>query len=135
MSKEQNYRNILEETYTATGEGRLEDFLKHLSEDIHWREAAGFPYAGLYIGKDAVIENVHGKLGTEWTNYSAKPYDYAFSGNRVMVYGQYSGTYNATQKSFEADFVHIYDFNEDDKITNFIQVVDSAMVQAAMTND
>ncbi|HEM5051863.1 nuclear transport factor 2 family protein [Streptococcus suis] len=132
MSNNQLYKNILEETYLATAQGRIEDFKSHLAADISWTEAAGFPYAGTYIGPDAVIENVHARLGSEWTNYSATPVDYAFSGNRVMVYGYYKGTYNLTQKSFQADFVHIYDFNAENKITHFIQIVDSALVEKAM---
>ncbi|MGV3310337.1 hypothetical protein ACEE16_00025 [Streptococcus suis] len=49
-----------------------------------------------------------------------------------MVYGYYKGTYNLTEKSFQADFVHIYDFNAENRITHFIQIVDSALVEKAM---
>lgn len=132
MTTEELYQEILAETYTATAQGRISDFKKYLANDVSWTEAAGFPYAGTYIGPDTVIENVHARLGSEWTQYSATPIDYAFSGNRVMVYGHYKGTYNLTRKSFQADFVHIYDFNADHKIANFIQIVDSAIVQEAM---
>ncbi|HEL1620089.1 TPA: nuclear transport factor 2 family protein [Streptococcus suis] len=132
MSQNQFYKDILEKNYLATTQGRIEDFISHLAADISWTEAAGFPYAGTYIGPEAVIENVHARLGSEWTSFSATPVDYTFSGKRVMVYGYYKGTYNLTQKSFQADFVHIYDFNADNKIANFIQVVDSAIVKKAM---
>ncbi len=41
--KNQLYKNILEETYLATAQGRIEDFKSHLAADVSWTEAAGFP--------------------------------------------------------------------------------------------
>lgn len=34
MSKNQLYKNILEETYLATAQGRIEDFKSHLAADV-----------------------------------------------------------------------------------------------------
>lgn len=67
-------------------------------------QAAGFPYAGTYIGSDEVVKNVHGRLGTELEGYSAKDDIYTFNDNIVIAYGKYSGTYKATGKSFVADY-------------------------------
>lgn len=122
------YQKLLHETYLLTGEGKLEEFKTYLSKDVSWTEAAGFPYAGTYIGPDEVVKNVHERLGAEWKDYSAKDYIYAFNENIVIVYGKYSGTYKATEKSFVADFCHLYEFDETDKVKKFIQVVDSATV-------
>ncbi|PFR11936.1 nuclear transport factor 2 family protein, partial [Bacillus cereus] len=78
-------------------------------------------------------KNVHERLGTEWDNYSAKDEIYAFNNNTVIVYGKYSGTYKITGKSFTADFCHLYEFDENDKVKKFIQIVDSATVNEVLS--
>lgn len=126
------YESLLHESYLLTGKGELTKFKEYLAEDISWTEAAGFPYAGTYIGPDEVVKNVHERLGREWDNYSAKDLSYGFNGNKVYVYGQYSGEYKLTGKSFVADFVHLYEFNTDNKVKKFTQIVDSHTVVNAM---
>lgn len=66
------YQKLLHETYVLTGEGKLDAFKMYLSDNVSWTEAAGFPYAGTYVGPDEVVKNVHERLGTEWDGYSAK---------------------------------------------------------------
>lgn len=129
---EDDYQVILAKTYELTGQGKLEEFATYLADDVSWTEAAGFPYAGTYVGKEAVLNNVHKRLGTEWIGYTAEPLRYAFNGQQVMVYGRYSGTYKKSKKSFQVDFVHLYTFNADNKVSQFIQVVDSYPVVKAM---
>ncbi|PGK35800.1 nuclear transport factor 2 family protein, partial [Bacillus cereus] len=48
-------------------------------------------------------------------------------------YGKYSGTYKITGKSFTADFCHLYEFDENDKVKKFIQIVDSATVNEVLS--
>lgn len=126
------YEKLLRETYELVGQGDIPTFITYLDDDISWTETAGFPYAGTYIGPVAVIENVHQRLGSEWHNFTAKDKSYGFNNNQVYVYGQYSGEYKVTSKSFVADFVHIYEFNQENKIQKFTQVVDSQLVNDAM---
>lgn len=131
---EYNYKELVSQSYQAMDEGRIEDFKTYFADNLVWNEAFGFPYGGVYQGIDAVIENVHSRLGTEWTNYKASPENYIVSGNDVVVYGKYSGSYKVTGKAFQADFAHFYHFNEKGKINHFIQVVDSALVKESMIN-
>lgn len=125
------YEKLLHETYTLTSQGELDKFKIYLADDASWTEAAGFPYAGTYVGPDEIVKNVHERLGFEWNNYSAEDISYGFNGNTVYVYGKYSGEFKATGKSFVADFVHVYEFNSDNKIQKFTQVVDSHTVVKA----
>lgn len=127
-NKNELYQIKLHQTYLLTGEGRLEEFKKYLASEVEWTEAAGFPYSGTYNGPDEVTKNVHERLGSEWDNYKAEDLKYTFNGSTVMVYGKYSGTYKTTKKSFVADFVHIYEFDVNDNVSKFVQVVDSAIV-------
>lgn len=127
-NKNELYQNKLHDTYILTAEGRLDEFKEYLAPNVEWTEAAGFPYAGTYFGPDEVVKNVHERLGAEWENYGAKDIKYTFNESTVMVYGKYSGIYKATHKSFEADFVHIYEFDTNNQVAKFVQVVDSAIV-------
>lgn len=127
------YQKLLKETYMLTGQGKLDEFKTYLSDDVSWTEADGFPYAGTYIGPEEVVKNVHERLGIEWEGYSAKDEIYAFNENIVIVYGKYSGIYKATGKSFIADFCHLYEFDDDDKVKKFIQIVDSATVNKVLS--
>lgn len=132
MGISMDYKKRLDETYQLTAQGQLEAFKKYLADDVVWTESVGFPYAGTYVGPDAVVENVHMKLGTEWEGYQAVPKAYTFNGQEVMVYGQYSGTFKATGKSFVTDFVHYYVFNSEHKVAKFTQIVESVPVLEAM---
>ncbi|KXT72336.1 Ketosteroid isomerase-related protein [Streptococcus sp. DD10] len=128
-----DYKELVAQSYQAMAEGRIADFKAYFADQLVWKEAEGFPYGGVYHGIDAVVDHVHSRLGSEWMDYQATPKAYFVSENQVVVHGQYSGTYKKTNKFFRADFAHFYRFDEAGKVVNFIQVVDSALVQAAMT--
>ena len=93
--------------YDAFARGDMESVLNVLAADVAWTEAEGFPYAGTYVGPDAVLQNVLMKLGGEWEGFSAIPHEFVTEGETVIALGDYSGTFNATGKAFEAPFVHI----------------------------
>ena len=88
---------------------------RHVAPDVSWTEAAGFPYAGTYIGYEAILENVFERLATEWE----------------VAFGTYSGTYKQTGRSFNARVVHLWELVQE-KIVRFEQFVDSKSVTDAM---
>jgi len=118
--------------YTAFGKGDIPAVLAALAPDIHWTEAEGFPYGGTYIGRDAILQNVFIKLGSEWDGYSAVSHELIGSGDTVIALGEYSGSYKATGKSFKAPFVHVWRFT-DGSIGSFTQHTDTAVVLRAMS--
>ena len=126
------------ELIRATYEGKSEDngrnLLAALAPDAEWTEAEGFPYAGTYVGADAIIAGVFHRLGTEWTGYRAEVHTFLEDGDRVAAFGVYSGTYKATGKSMRAAFAHLYQVR-DGKITSMRQYVDTHMVQQALSPD
>uniref|UniRef100_UPI00310138E1 nuclear transport factor 2 family protein n=1 Tax=Neorhizobium sp. EC2-8 TaxID=3129230 RepID=UPI00310138E1 len=123
--------DIIRGTYEGSSEENGRHLLAVLSPDIEWTEAEGFPYAGTYTGVDALMEGVFRRLATEWIDYRAEAHTYLGDGDRVAVFGWYSGTYKATRRAMTASFAHLYEL-EDGKITRMSQYVDSAMVRAAM---
>ncbi|UWQ96243.1 nuclear transport factor 2 family protein [Rhodobacteraceae bacterium M385] len=126
-----NNLELIRATYEGTSEENGQNLLAALAEDATWTEAEGFPYAGTYTGPEEIIAGVFQRLATEWDGYSAKVHTFMEDGDRVAAFGEYSGTYRATGKSFRASFAHLYEVRGG-KIRTMTQFVDSAVVQAAM---
>lgn len=115
----------------AFARGDVPAVLAILSPDIRWTEAEGFPYGGTYVGPDAVLENVFARLGSKWDGYAAVPEEITASGETMVALGEYSGTYNATGKSFRAPFGHVFKFG-DGRVPSFRQHIDTAVGQRAL---
>jgi uncharacterized protein len=117
--------------YKAFAVGDIPTVMEFLASDIEWIEAEGFPYGGTYNGPSAVLQGVFMRLGTEWDNYAAIPYELIDAGDIVVALGKYSGTYKATGKSFQADFAHVWRVR-DGKAFKFQQYADTLKVHEAL---
>ena len=124
--------NKIKAVYDAFAKGDIPSVLGVLSADIDWTEAEGFPYAGTYHGPKAVLEGVFMRLGTEWQGFAAVPHEFIDGGDTIVALGKYSGVYKATNKSFSADFAHVWKLREG-KAVRFVQYVDTLLVQRALT--
>jgi len=123
---------IVRSTYEGkTSEDNGKNLARFVAEDINWTEAKGFPYGGTYIGLENVKKNVFSRLGSEWIDYKFTPEDYVASGDKVVAYGTYTGTYKITGRPFSARVAHVWKL-KDGKIQSFEQFVDSEMVNIAM---
>jgi uncharacterized protein len=122
---------IIKSTYEGkTSEENGRNLARHVSENISWTEAKGFPYAGTYIGLENVTKNVFSRLGSEWIDYKFTPEDYVTSDDKVVAYGTYSGAHKLTGKAFMARVAHVWKL-KDGKIISFEQFVDSRTVDEA----
>lgn len=117
--------------YQAFAKGDIPAVLGFLSREIDWTEAEGFPYAGTYHGSGSVLTEVFMRLGSEWNGFAAVPDEFIDGGDAVVALGKYSGTYKATGKSFQANFAHVWKF-QDGKAIRFIQHVDTLLVHRAL---
>lgn len=124
-------RAIVEDHYAASARGDLDGMVAPFADGIEWTEMDGFPYAGTYHGVDAVRTEVFIRLGSEWTDYQAVPEELIDSGEHVIAFGVYSGTYNATGKSMRARFVHHWTVR-DGQVVRFEQFTDTHLVRQAM---
>jgi len=125
-------KDIIRGTYEASPAEKGQRLQAALAPDASWTEAAGFPYAGTYVGFEAIAAGVFKRLATEWIDYRAEAHTYLEDGDRVAAFGVYSGTYRATGKAMTATFAHLYTL-KDGQIVSMEQVVDSAMVTPALT--
>lgn len=102
--------------------------------DAAWTEAEGFPYAGTYVGPDAIFANVFQRLASEWLDYRAEVDSYVSEGDQVVAFGVYSGTYRKTGRTMRAAFAHQCHLR-DGKITRMQQYVDTHLVRQALTDE
>ena len=123
--------DTLRSTYEGASGDNVTRLLGVLAPDAEWIEAPGFPYAGTYVGAQAIIANVFQRLATEWIDYRAEASHYLEQGDQIAAFGVYSGTFKATGRPMRAGFAHLYTFR-DGKIARMVQYVDSHMVQLAL---
>ena len=123
--------NAVQGVYEAFARGDVPAVLGFLDDDIAWTEAEGFPYGGTYNGPNAVLEGVFMRLGGEWDGFTAAPAEFIDGGDTVVVLGQYSGTYKATGKSFQANFAHVWKISGG-KAVSFVQYTDTLIIQRAL---
>lgn len=121
----------IKSVYDAFSKGDIPSVLDVLSRDIEWTEAEGFPYGGTYCGTKAVLEGVFMRLGSEWNGFAAVPDEFIDGGDTIVALGKYSGTYKRTNKSFRAEFAHVWKLREG-KAVRFVQYVDTLLVQRAL---
>jgi len=123
---------IIAAHYAASDRGDIEGMLAPLADDVAWTEAAGFPYAGTYVGPDAIRENVFAQLGRDWDGFGVSIDRLVDGGDGTVVgIGTYRGTNRASGRAFEARVAHIWRL-ADGKVVGFEQIVDSAQVRAAL---
>lgn len=126
--------DLIRATYEGSSEDNGRALLAALAPDAEWTEAEGFPYAGTYVGPDAILAGVFRRLASEWIGYRADVTTYLEDGDRVAAFGVYSGTYKATGKPMRADFAHLYQVRAG-KIVSMMQYVDTLMVQKAINTE
>ena len=123
--------DTLRSTYEGVSSENVTRLLAVLAPDARWTEAEGFPYAGTYVGAEAIIAHVFQRLATEWIDYRAEAHHYLEQGQQIVAFGVYSGVCKATGRAMRASFAHLYTFS-DGKIASMVQYVDSHLVQQAM---
>lgn len=124
-------RDIIAAHYSASDRGDLAGMLAPLAADVRWTEMAGFPYAGTYVGPDAVRENVFERIGAEWDGYVAAITELIDGGDTIVGLGTYSGTNRASGRYFEARVAHVWRL-EGGEVVRFEQFTDTALVRDAL---
>lgn len=126
--------DIVNTAYKGFAAGDMDMLTGVMSEDIIWNEAEGNPYAdgNPYKGPNEILSGVFARIGGDWTGYTATPSEFVAEGNRVIVFGRYAGTYNATGKTLDAQFVHSWTVTKG-QITGFQQYMDTLQQVAVMS--
>ncbi|HUI80502.1 MAG TPA: nuclear transport factor 2 family protein [Bryobacteraceae bacterium] len=119
--------------YEAFARGDVPSVLAGMDAQIEWNEAENFVYADQnpYIGPQAILAGVFMRIGGDWDSFAAAPEEILPSGDTVISLGRYRGTYKATGKRVDAQFVHVFKFR-DGKIVKFQQYTDTAQFRDAL---
>lgn len=122
-----NNLDIITAHYAASARGDLASMLAPLSADVRWTESAGSPYAGIYIGADAVRDGVIQRIGAEWDAFALVIDVVLDNGDTIVGVGTYSGINKKTRKPFEARVVHIWEL-DGGQVVAFEQITDTLMI-------
>jgi uncharacterized protein len=130
---EQNGKTI-QAMYAAFERGDIPFVIGILDPKIVWNEAENFVYADQnpYIGVDAVLTGVFGRLGGDWHGFAVAPHEIIDGGDTIVALGRYSGVYKATGVKVSAQFAHVFKF-KDGKVASFQQYTDTAQFQNAVS--
>jgi ketosteroid isomerase-like protein len=116
--------------YEAVEGGDLPGGLALLTSDCAWTEMETFGHAGVYVGPDAIRDNVFVRIVKEWEGFRLDVQEVLDAGDTAVAIGTYSGRNKATGKSFSARVVHVFRLR-DGKIAAFEQFADSLAIAAA----
>lgn len=122
---------IIQKHYAGSDRGDLAAMIAPLSLTTAWTEMAGFPLAGTYVGRDAIVANVFAALGQDWDGFTVKIDRLIDGGDTIVAIGNYSATYKKTGKAMTARVVHVWDM-QGGMVRGFEQFTDTALVAAAM---
>jgi ketosteroid isomerase-like protein len=112
--------------YDAFAKGDVPGVLGAMDPKIDWREPASLPFDD-QVGPDAVGQNVFGVLFEKhFDSFSAEPTEIFDAGDAVFATGVYRGA-GKSGKQLEADFVHVFRFGGDGKITYFRTYTDTKL--------
>lgn len=118
---------IVKAHYDANDRHDFPGMLADIGPQTEWTEMAGFPCAGTYIGRDAIVANVFEALGAQFDDYTFKLERLLDAGVDVVGIGTYTATAKTTGKSFQARVVHVWTVSAG-VIQKFEQFTDTLLV-------
>jgi ketosteroid isomerase-like protein len=112
--------------YDAFAAGDIAGVIGGMSPEMVWNEAENFPYADRnpYLGPEAILTGVFGRIGAEWNDFAAVPEELLDAGDTVIALGHYHGTFKATGTTVAAQLVHVWRL-ADGKAVAFQQYTDT----------
>lgn len=122
--------DVIKAHYAGSDRQDLAAMMAPVTDQTAWTEMAGFPYAGIYVGTEAIVAGVFARIGAEWDGYTFTLERLVDGGDTVVGIGTYSGTFRSTGKSMSARVVHVWDV-VDGKVTRFEQFTDTKLVAEA----
>jgi hypothetical protein len=112
--------------------GNPEVIRQVLAPDIRWEVVEGFPYGGVYVGLDKVLDDFFGRLFQDFEGFVAVGSEFFESGDRVIALGNYTGRAKGTGKEFTARFAHVWTLR-DGRIIRLQQCADTVQVTRALS--
>jgi ketosteroid isomerase-like protein len=112
--------------YEAFSKGDVPTVLGAMDDKIDWQEPTTLPFEN-QIGPQAVAENIFGVVLSLVDNFTVTAHELVDGGDIVCAIGVYTGTGAKTSIPLHAEFVHVWRFGTDGKITGFRTYTDTAL--------
>ena len=125
---------VVDGLYQAFAKGDVPTVLGLMDANIVWNEAEGFPYADQnpYIGPDAVLNGVFGRIMAEWEYWNLTDIQlHDMSGNQVLATLRYKAKHKTTGKEIDSQTAHLWTL-WNGKITAFQQFTDTKQAAEAV---
>ena len=119
--------DTIKAAYAAFGNNDPSVLFGAMSPGIQWNEAEGNPLADRnpYQGPQSIGDGVFGRLLAGIESFTVTPVTFIDGGNHIVVTGRYGGTMKGSGARLDAQFCHVYRF-EDGKVVTFQQYTDTA---------
>lgn len=125
---------VVDGLYQAFAKGDVPAVLAAMDANIVWNEAENFPYADQnpYIGPDAVLNGVFGRILAEWEYWNLTDIQlHEMSNNKVLATLRYKAKHKTNGKTIDSQTAHLWTL-KDGKITAFQQFTDTKQAAEAM---
>lgn len=127
MTTEQNIQ-VIDSLYNAFSTGDIPTVLGLMHPKIEWNEAESNSLAdgNPYIGPDTILEGVFVRLGANHEYFGLQDVKiHGMNDNMVLATLRYDAKVKATGKAYNAQAAHLWTLNDEGKITDFQQFVDT----------
>jgi hypothetical protein len=124
--------DIIRSHYDASARGDIDGMLVEMHAQVRWTEAAGFPYAGTYVGREAVAQGVFARIAQDWDGFGFHLEQLVGHDGAVVATGSYRGTCRRTGRALDVRTAHVWKVT-DGRVTAFEQFTDTLLVDRAMT--
>lgn len=125
---------VIDALYKAFAAGDIPAVRARLDANVVWNEAENFPYAdnNPYIGPDAVINGVFGRIGEEWEYWNLTGIQlHEVAGGKVLSTLRYEAKHKKTGKVIDAQTAHLFTL-KGGKVIAFQQFTDTKQVAEAI---
>jgi hypothetical protein len=125
-------RELVQSLYDALARGDAAPLLGALDPEVVWLEADNYAYADRnpYIGPQQVAEGVLARFGNDWA-VTLGVERFIQDGDTVVALGRCRGTFRATARQVDAQFVHVWTVREG-RVTRFEQYLDTLQFARVM---
>jgi ketosteroid isomerase-like protein len=117
--------------YEAFDRGDVAAVLGAMDEKIEWQEPASVPFEN-QVGPQAIAENIFGPVLAQIDGFSGTPNEIVDGGDVVCAIGVYRGTGIKTGIELNTDFVHVWRFGPDGKVTGVRIFTDTHLWRQAL---
>jgi ketosteroid isomerase-like protein len=111
--------------------GNPEVIRQVLAITVRWEVVDGFPYGGVYVGLDSVLNDFFGRLFTDFDEFVANGSEFFESGEHIIALGNYAGRVRRSGKKFTARFAHVWTL-QDGRIVRLQQCADTVQLARAL---